>query len=488
MTLSEHLAQWAAQLELDAVPDRVRASARSLLLSQLAAARATLGHDLGKKVVRAFGPPLQDDPKRSAYVLAALTIALDYDDTEYAGHTTHSAVNVALAYARSLRLGGRAALAAAISAIECAARLTAAATLGPLRGQAATHAHLVGALSARLHSERAAAEHWVAALGIALTAPPRPIMRGFLSTDAKILAAATPVRAGLDACDAAIAGLSGAADIIEHPEGFLAEYSAVPLAQTITAGLGERWHTETASVKVYPGSAYISSAIECAVELHGELGTIDPEQVIEVLVAASLFTTELDHRVAAHLDLLAPSPIALGFSLGYNVATALLTGTLGPEDLSPELVRDARRWRLAEKVSVVHDGELSLRALAATAPIGEALRQAGVAARPWLEAQGGTVAGALAGQLGAPAATFETADKAIGARVSVRLTDGRELTASRSAAAGAAGTATREQQFALMGDKFVRTGGSPAVVDAVARLEDLDARGLDELLSAALGG
>ncbi len=488
MTLSEDLAQWASQLELDAVPDRVRASARSLVLSQLAAARATLGHDLGRKVVAAFGPPLQEDPKRSAYVLAALTIALDYDDTEFAGHTTHSAVNVSLAYARSLRLGGRAALAATISAIECAARLTAAATLGPLRGQAATYAHLVGALSARLHSERAPSDHWVAALGIALTAPPRPVMRGFLATDAKILAAATPLRAGLDACDAASAGLKGAADIIEHPEGFLAEYAAVPLPQTITAGLGERWHTETASLKVYPGSAYISSAIECAVELHDALGDTNPKDIAEVVVVASLFTTEIDHRLASYLDLDEPSPIALGFSVAYNVATALLTGTLGPQDLSHELVRDAARWRLAAKVSVVHDGELTQRALAATAPIGEALRQAGLTARPWLEQQGGAAAGALAGQMGPPSRTFETADKAIGARVTLRLVDGRELSASRSSAAGAAGAGTREGQFALMREKFVGTGGSPEVVDAVARIEDLDAAALDELLSAALGG
>ncbi len=487
-TLGETLVRWASALRLDAVPGRVRASARCLVLSQLAAARATLDHELGPKLVSAFGPPLQDDPKQSAYVLAALTIALDYDDTEYAGHTTHSAVNVALAYARVRRLDGAAALAAAIAAIECSARLTAAATLGPLRGQAATHCHLAGALAARLHCERAPAERWAAALGIALSAPPWPVMRGFLGSDAKLLAAATPVRAGLDACDAAAAGLRGATDIVEHPEGFLARFSAVPLARTVSAGLGERWHTETASPKTHPGSAYVGSAVECGIELHAALAGVDPEQIAEVTVHGSLFTAGIEQRLAPYLEAGDSSPVALGFSLGYNVATALLTGSLGPRDLSPERVGDPERRRLAAKVFVVHDPELTVRALAATAPLGEALREAGARARPWLEEQDGAVAAALAGPLGPASKSFERADKAIGARLTVRLLDGRELSTSRAAAAGAAGSATRERQFELMREKFLDTGGSDDVVEAVARLEDLDAAELGELLSAALGG
>ncbi len=487
MTLAETLVRWAAGLDPEAIPDRVRGVARSLVLSQLAAARAALDHDLGERVVRAFGPPLQDDPKRSAYVLAALTIALDFDDTEYAGHTTHSAVNVSLAYARSGRLDGRAALAATVAAIECAARITAAATLGPLRGQSATHCHLVGAAVARLHCERAPAERWPAALGIALTAPPWPVMRGFLASDAKVLAAATPLWAGLDACDAAAAGIGGAADIVEHPEGFLARFAEVPLPETVVSGLGERWHTETASPKVHPGSAYIGSAVDCAVELHATLGTVEPAEIVEVVVSASVFTTEIERRIAPYLEAGEPATAALGFSLGHNVATALLTGSLGAADLAPGAVRDPRRRALAAKVVVAHDADLTRAALNGTAPLGEALRQAGAAVRPWLERHGGAAAGALAGQLGPPSPSFASAEKTVGARVTVRFRDGSEASVARAAAAGSAGSCTREEQFALMREKFLGTGGSEEVADAVARFEDLDAAELRAVLSAALG-
>lgn len=485
-TLTEQLSAWASALTLEEVPERVRAIARSLVLSQLAAARATLAHDLGPKVLNAFGSPLQPEPKQAACTLAALTIALDFDDTVFAGHVSHSCVNVPLAYARHARRGGAAMLIATLAAIECAARVTAATILGPHRGQTAAQSHLVGAVAGRLHSEQAGPAVWVDALGLALSAPPQPTWRGFIASDAKLLVAMTPLRAGLDACDAARAGLHGAADILEHPEGFLAAAADLPLPELCVAALGERWHTETAAFKVHPGSAYIASAVDCAIELRGTLGPIDPDEVEAVIVKTSIFTTELEARASAYLDGPATSPITLGFSAAYGVATALLTGDLAPAEFSGERIRDEGRWRLIEKVDLQHDPALSLRALTSTAPIGEALRYVPEQAMPWLEAQARTAAGPLSLGLGEPGATFEGADKALGARVTVRFADGREATAGRDTARGATGSETRAEHFELMREKFLATGGDTDVVDGVSQLESLNGGELQELLSLAL--
>jgi 2-methylcitrate dehydratase PrpD len=485
VTLTQQLADWASPLEIGAVPENVRALAQSLVLSQLAAARATRSHELGEKIARAFGPPLQNDPKQAAYTLAALTIALDYDDTVYAGHVTHAAVNVPLVYSRTLERDGASTLVAIVAAIECAARVTAAATLGAFRGQTAGHSHLVGAVTGRLHIERKPVRDWVNALGIALAAPPWPLMRAFLGSEAKVLTAATPVRVGLDACDAVAGGLNGAADILEHPDGFLATYASVPLPEAVVRGLGTRWHTETASLKVHPGSAYLDGCIDCAIALHRELGELDPDEVFEVRVETSIFTAEMERRSASYLDAQHSSPIALGFSVGYSVATALLTGALTPRDLSAERVADLRRWRLAEKVHVEQRSELTLRAVGATAPVGEALRQAGERAVPWLESSAGTAAGRLAGALGPPVESFELAEKAMCAHVTVRFIDGRQAQASRDIAVGAAGPDLRRRHSELMRDKFLATGGSIEVVDGIGRLEQLNAGELAKLLSAA---
>ena len=106
MTLTQELAEWAAALRYEEIPETVRRYAVSQVLSQLAAARAGLQHPLGAKIVKAFGSPSQQDPLRKAYVLAALTTALDFDDTMYAGHVSHSTVNVPLAYLGRGRLTG----------------------------------------------------------------------------------------------------------------------------------------------------------------------------------------------------------------------------------------------------------------------------------------------------------------------------------------------------------------------------------------------
>lgn len=486
-TLIECLAEWGSGLELDAVPDRVAAFAKSQVLSQLAAARASLQHELGERIVRAFGPALQDDPKGSAYVLAALTTALDFDDTVYAGHVSHSTVNVPLAHQRALELDGRSALTAILTANECAARVTAAATLGSLRGQTAAHAHLAGAAAARLRAVSAPAVTWVNAFGIAFAEPPFPLMRAFLGSEAKVLTASTPIRIALDACDAAAAGLTGAPDLLEHPDGFLARFASVALPEAAVAGLGERWHTETVSLKVYPGSAYIDACVDCAIELHERLDGPAAADIAQVVVYASGFTLGMQHRSAPYLDGAGSSAVALNFSVPYNVATALLTGSLTPGDLSPPRVDEPERWQLAERVQVEHDDELTKRAVLATAPIGEALRQAGPRVEEWLKSTAGEQGAAILQDLGPPSEDFATAEKAIGARVAVRLADGSELESKRDIAIGAAGPDSRGRHAELMRDKFLAAGGPGEAADALAALETLSADELGRAIELALG-
>jgi 2-methylcitrate dehydratase PrpD len=468
---SEQLGEWASRLSCDAIPARVLAFAKSQLLSQLAAARTTLQHPLGAVIVRAFGSPLQSDAKRSAYVLAVLTMALDYDDTLYAGHVSHSTVNVPLGYARALSLDGRGLLAAIVCANECAARVTAAAALGPFRGQMASHPHLAGAVAARLHAESASRARWTSALGLAYASPPWNLQHAFLASGAKALTAATSVQIGLDACDAAAAGLSGAVDVFEHEDGFLARFADVPMPEAITLGLSDRWHTETLSFKCAPASTGAHSSVDCALALHRRLGGVEPDSITEVVVRANLLTVRSDEAAAGYLagpD--TPLP-ALQYALAYGVATALLRGALGTADFAEPATRDAARWSLAGKVRVEHDPALTARALAATAPLGEALRQAGERARPWLRAAGGSAVQVEQLSFGAPAATFADADKAIGARVTLRFCDGSERSHECAGATGAAGGETRLAHPRLMRAKFLASGGPASVADTIAEID-----------------
>jgi len=509
MTLIERLGAFATEMHLEEVPEGVRSFARSQVLSQLAAARATLGHPLGRRLVEAFGSPLQSDAKSAACCLGTLTIALDYDDTLYAGHVSHSTVGVPVAYAGLLGLDGRRFLEAVLAGNECASRVVAGATLGSFRGQTAAYGHLVGATVARMRAQGASAEQTSAALALACSLPPHSLAPAFFGGDGKALTAAVGIRAGLDACDGAAAGLNGAADILEHPDGLLATFADVPLPDAVVESLGSRWHTETLSIKLYPACAYLDSTLDAAVLLHGDIeaalsggphddphGGFTADQVPvgsvasaveEIIVRCSLFTFGMDIRSRSYINGSTSPPSALQFSVPYPVAVTLLSGAFTPADLASPRLDDPVVWDLAKRVRVEHDPDLTRHAVLATAPLGEALRQAGPRASAWLARLGGEEdAAALLRAAGRPVASFEHATKEIGAMLEVRLTDGRALRRSVTTPIGASGPSTRRDHPTLARGKFLGTGGSREVVDALEHLEDLRVDELAGALASAL--
>lgn len=482
-TLSERLAGWAAALDLPDVPERVRALAVSQLLGHLGALCAGARHTLGRRVMAGFGGPFCEDPKTAAYVSAALTMALDFDDTVFAGHVSHSSVGVPLAYARSAGLDGAGLLRSTVAATEVAARVTAAATLGPFRGQTAAHTHLAGAVAGRCAAERRPAAETVDALGIAFAQPPWSLHHGFFGSDAKLLTAATPLRTGLDAVDAARAGLRGSPNMLEHPDGFLARFAQLPLPQAVD-GLGSRWHTDTLSIKPRPGCAYIDSAIDAALHLHPQVADRF-DQITSVACEASIFTLGMEQRSAPYLAAAHPGVAALNFSAGWSVATALLRGDLRVEDFEPPRVDDERVWRVARLVSLRHDLSLSRRALLGAAPVGAALRMAGPAAAGWLAGGAGISEEEAAALLTPAEDSFEDAEKAIGARLHVGFADGSELHAEVDIPEGAAGADTRARHREIARAKFIGNAapllGEDVAADAAARIEAIVDASADEV-------
>lgn len=487
-SIIRRLARWGSRLELDDAPRRVVDHLKSQLLSQLGAARAGYAHPLGRRIVRAYGGALQQDPKHAVQSLSMATICLDFDDTAYAGHLSHSTVNVPLMYASPLGLDGRRLLTSILAANETAARITAAATLGPFRGQTAGHTHLAGSVAGRLRAENASADTWTHALAMAFSVPPWSLPPGFFTTDAKLLVAAVPVQTGLSACDGARFGLLGPEDILEHPKGFLQQFADIPLPDEAVSGLGSLWHTETFSYKIYPGSAYTSAAVDCAVRLHGELAGTHHRDIEEVLVEGSIFTAGLDRIARQHRIGPDSGVAALNFSLPYNIATALLTGDLVPGDLAHPAVARPERWELAGRVRTTHDRAFSRDALMATAPLGQALRRAGDQAAAWVRAIDTNAADALPPVWPAPETDFSRATKNLGARVSVRLRDGRVLRAERRGAVGAASGADGADHAALARRKFLRCGGDPEAADMIRELEHLRPGEVRRLVHLALAG
>ncbi|MFI9206040.1 MmgE/PrpD family protein [Streptomyces sp. NPDC053048] len=485
----EELADWASALQLCDVPQRVVEFAASQILSQIAAIRVGLRQNEGKRLVGALGAPFQRDTAQSARVLAGAGAWLNLDDTAYAGHLAPSTVAVPLAFAHALRLSGHDLLRAVIVANECASRITASATLGPFRGQTALHTHLVGAVAGRLASEKAPVHQWRNALALALSAPPWTLMRGFVSSDARLLHVPVAVRMAMDACDAAAGGLTGAPDIVEHPDGFLDRFATVPLPEAVTAGLGHRWHTETLSFKLHPGGPGIDAAIDCAAELHSLMGDWSPEDVEEIVVEGSLYTLFAARKAQPYLDGPRTPLGVMVLTTPYPVATALLTGHLAIEDFCPPAVDRAERWALAAKVRLVHNASMTRALLTGDAPVGEAIRQAGDRSAEWLRAFGGDDVPdlpALLGEVGPPLEDFTQAVKPTPARVTVRMRDGRSHSRELSIPHGGIGPALRERHRALVTDKFLASGGPRDIAEAWSDLAGFGPDDLAPLIEKAL--
>jgi 2-methylcitrate dehydratase PrpD len=507
-TAIRKLARWASGLRLEDCPAGVRAQAVNQVLSTLAALYSGWGSDLGRPVEGAFAASAAEGrarvlptgapaaPAQAAALMASWSVVLDYDDVMLGGHTGHSSVLVPFALGSAGGYSGAELMTAQVVANETAARINMVCAVGSTRGQMATHLHLLAAAAARAKLEGLGEDEFAEALAFAISYPAQALYPAFLGSDAKGLCAGLPVRAGMEAVDAVRAGLKAPPDPLDDPRGLFAAKASVPVRDFL-GGLGERWHTETNSFKVYPVCGYLCSALDAALGLVAEHG-FSAGEVESVDVHASLFTVGMDAHSAPYLDGARSRVSTLTFSTPFVIASALLARRFTPAELRRAWIEDPKVWELAARVRTRHDVALTLRALTADIPIGAALRRT---KRRQAAAFGWSIAGTVFGRVGrlrrfdtlrlvaglAAAAgdrsplDFTRSTKPMGARVEIRLRDGRALGRSvsvprgfRGAGADADGRGVRE----LMREKFVAAASEAVGPERAARaarlVEDLE--------------
>jgi 2-methylcitrate dehydratase PrpD len=516
-TALQQLAEWAAGLKLEDVPSRIREHAVNQVLSIVSAVYCGWESDLGDSLNRVFPAPspgparilptgVATTPVHAAMLMAAWSMVLDFDDVMLGGHTGHSSVLTPLAL--SAGHSGGDLLLAQIVANEIAARINMTCAVGSTRGQMATHVHLLAACSARAKLEGMNADAFANALGFALSYPARALYPAFLGSDAKTLSAAWPIRIGFESVEAVRAGLAACKDVLDDSRGFFASAARVPVREFL-GGLGERWHTETSSYKIYPVCGYLCSALDATLDLvHTE--NFSASEVVSVDVWSSLFVVGMDAHSAPYLDGAESRISTLTFSTPFTVASALLARQFGTEQLRRQWIREPEVWRLASRVRSRHDLKLTREALIADIPIGAAMRRLPrwqAALFGWSLA--GTAFGgegrwrhlgetvrliaALATSAGETAPLdFRTSTKPMGARVDIRLSDGRLLSRSVSIPRGFAGADTRdptERPRELMKRKFVKAAARVIGPERAAEgcrmienMEDLSSEGVVQLL------
>lgn len=369
------LGTWVATV--DTIPDDVRRAARAQMLDMAAAASATARTGIAKPVVDAVAAmgssgrstSLADGarlaPVEAAIVNAALSMAHDFDDIVWMGHTCHSAVFAALAVGEHLGSTTAEVVDAVVVANEVAGRLGASSLLGPLNGQMWTFVHLIGAAAAGARLLRLDAERTTHALAIALAQPNFGLQPGFLRPTSKLLAASTPTATGVRAAFFARAGMTGAPELLEDPRGFWARFSFLPLPGML-GDLGELWVLRTLAVKTYPGCHYFQTALAALDKILARQPELPRASVRRVRADTTKLGMEATRFATDSVAGGEWTAVSVNFDLAQSLAVMLHARAMDVEQLEDGWLRangaELRAWR--GLIEVRHDLELTARTIA----------------------------------------------------------------------------------------------------------------------------
>lgn len=478
VNITESLADWIVGAKYEDLPRRIVEEAKSQTLSVIAAVHAGHFSEVGRTVRRAVqdwgggkDATLVPSGERGSlanaiFTNSALSMALDYDDYLFGGHTGHTAVLVTLALAEKMGTTGKEFIVAQVLANEIEGRLGAAIYGDSVDTQCFSAAHVAGAAVSASRLLGLNKDQVRAAFGIALQQPGRSLQAIAFGTDARAVAVGMSAPLGVQAAQLAEKGLVAVDDIIENPKGFLAAFSDRPQLGAF-GGLGSTWLMDTLSYKVYPGCAYLDTTIDCILDIVRQ-HSLDAKKVKAVHVAASGATVDMGQVVAAKLRGPDTPPAALHHVLAYNVAAALIDRELTARQFTLDRIHDQAVWNLAERVHLTLDGTMAQRAgdnsLIKRSQGGEAL------------------------PFDLAAADLSRFRKSCGARVRVDMEDGRNFEAEEEIPVGAAGRSFDERRKAVE-DKFrretrytLRKERMERAVDVILHLEETNAAQLRELV------
>jgi 2-methylcitrate dehydratase PrpD len=290
--------------------------------------------------------------------------ALDFDDMhEEAGiHANVCVIPAALAVAEKIGdVDGKAVLAAVVCGVDLACRMGVSIPL--LRGwHATTTFGIFGAAAAACKILGLDEEATANAFGIAYSQAAGNRQGRLEGTLTKRLQVALAAQSGVLAALLASRGLTGPKNFLEGDWGMLNLYTdreqkerRLAASDSLLKDLGKRFLGDELSMKPYPTCKATHTPIQNTIELMRQ-HCLTPEDVEEV----SVLISNGAYQTAGRPFVIRTDPqVDAQFSIPYTVATAVLTGNVGLEDLREETVRDNRRMEMTKRIKVVMDPELA---------------------------------------------------------------------------------------------------------------------------------
>jgi 2-methylcitrate dehydratase PrpD len=299
-------------------------------------------------------PPLQ------AFVYGLLGHVLDYDDTQLAtrpagvyGLLTHPSVPIlsaALACAGAEKATGQAVLTAFIAAGEAECRLSDA--IDPRHYREGFHSSgTVGTLGAALAAARTLGldvERTRMALGIAASSAAG--LRENFGTMTKSLHVGRAAQHGVEAAYLARSGFTAANNVLEAPRGFMGAFGGGFDEDLVHGKLGQPWYylDPGVSIKPHPSGSLGHPAMWVLGQMIHE-HNLTPENVAHVTVGTS---SNIPNALIHHRP---KDDLAAKFSMEYSMATLLARRKGGLAEYAPEAIVDAAVQEVIPRVDLVVD-------------------------------------------------------------------------------------------------------------------------------------
>jgi len=284
----------------------------------------------------------------AAWINGTAAHALDYDDVALRGHPSAVLVPALLAEAEALDSTGREVATAYVAGYEVWADLVDR-ERGKHHDKGWHPTGIFGSIAAAAacaRLRRLDAGMTMAALGIAASRS-GGLMANF-GTMTKPFHAGCAAHAGVVASRLASLGMSSAGDVLEHTQGFLNAVSPSGDYDLRPTSAGTEWQVvrQALSIKKYPVCFASHRVIDATLDLVREHG-ISVDQVAGVSVNLSLLAAKLLRNALPQTGLEAK------FSIQFAVASALISGNVGLNELTDRFVLHDDVQKLMQRVVVL---------------------------------------------------------------------------------------------------------------------------------------
>lgn len=356
-SLARHVARFAANLDYDAIPARVKDRARIQILDAIGVGLASNAYPFSARAIdgiRALGGagdcavlgrsdrlPMRD----AALANGILIHGLDFDDTHIASivHATAACLPCAMSLGQHLDVGGRDLLVAYVAGMEVAIRIGAS-VKGGFHHAGFHGTGIVSHFSSAIVAGKLLAlteEQLVSAQGIAASTASG--VQVFLEEGAwtKRFHPGWGAVAGITAAHLAKHGFVGPSRPYEGKFGLLQSHLQAHLGDAdpdmIADALGERWDLADTAIKPYPVCHFIHGAADAALQLRQEVADAAMIRAVRIRLPAPTLPIVAEPVASKARP---QTEYAAKFSAPYVVSTCLLRGRFGLAELEPAAMAD----------------------------------------------------------------------------------------------------------------------------------------------------